>query len=229
MTTAQQYDNPANLSLEADVYLVRHAQSVGQVDRSAYLNPGDQFIPLTDLGHEQAFAAGITLSRKFLEAAQDAAPVTILHSTCTRATQTAEGILKAFAGGASIQADERLDKQKFGLFNGLFSTEERREADPAAYAQYEANLAEFGPFYARPPQGESIADVFSRATELIREIEEKPGRYIIVTHGLPYLCIQAFTGGQNENWILEREDTIRNCEIAHIPPQTTHPALEPDA
>lgn len=225
MTSAASHNN---LPLEADLYLVRHAQSVGQVDRSAYLSPGDQLIPLTSLGRGQAKEAGILLSLKFAGAVDNTTPITIIHSTCTRATQTAEGILSSFAG-ATIQADARLDKQKFGLFNGQFSNAERQAANPGPYAQYQADLAAYGPFYARPPEGESIADVFARTAELVREIETKPGRYIIVTHGLPYLCVQAFTGGHNEAWVLEREDTIGNCEIAHIPSQTSLESLEPAA
>ncbi|HRQ61173.1 MAG TPA: histidine phosphatase family protein [Alphaproteobacteria bacterium] len=214
-----------SLPLKADLYAVRHAQSVGQVNRSAYISPGDQLIPLTDLGHQQAHDKGVELSAKFAGAAKDGTPVTILHSTCTRATQTAEGIFSSFAG-ATIQADARLDKQKFGLFNGQFSDAEREAANPEAYARYKADLAAFGPFYVRPPEGESIADVYARNAELVREIENKPGIYILVTHGLPHLCIQAFTSGHNEAWILEREDTIKNCETTHIPSQASLQALE---
>lgn len=212
---------------QADIYVVRHGQSVGQLDRSAYINPGEQCMPLTALGHEQARATGITLSQEFTAAAKEG-PVTILHSTCARATQTAHGILGSFAG-ATIAADERLDKQKFGLFNGLFSKEERQEKHPEAYEQYKADKAAFGPFYVRPPEGESIADVYNRTATLIEEIKNKPGTYILVTHGLPHLCIQAYTSGHNEDWILEREDTVKNCEIAHIPAQTQQPGLEPHA
>ncbi|MCD8497535.1 MAG: histidine phosphatase family protein [Alphaproteobacteria bacterium] len=204
---------------QAEIYAVRHAQSLGQVDRSAYLSPGDQLIPLTDLGHEQADETGLILSQKFAAAAaEEGRPIVILHSTCKRATQTAEGILKSFAG-AQIAADERLDKQKFGLFNGLFSTDERRAADPEAYARYELDLKNLGPFYTRPPQGESISDVFDRTASLLQEIKDKPAIYILVTHGLPYLCAQAYTDGHDENWILEREDTIKNCQITNLTPQ----------
>ena len=43
------------------IVLIRHGQSVGNVDESAYVTTADWRIPLTDRGREQAFSAGKTL------------------------------------------------------------------------------------------------------------------------------------------------------------------------
>lgn len=206
---------------QADVYVVRHAQSIGQVNPGAYLIPGDHAMPLTLLGHAQAKDRGINLRRDF--DAADTRPVIILHSTSMRTTQTAEEILPSFPG-ATIAPDERLDKQKFGRFNGHFTESARREADPEGYTNYINDLATLGPFNVRPPEGESIADVRARVQCLLQEIKDTPARYILVTHGLPYLCAQAIQNGYDTDWILARQDTIKNCETAHLPEQT--PALD---
>ena len=46
------------------IYLIRHGQSIGNIDRSIHSTIPDWQIPLTDLGHEQAKKAGESLHQR---------------------------------------------------------------------------------------------------------------------------------------------------------------------
>src|SRR5690606_24398064 len=86
--------------------------------------------------------------------------------------------------------DPRLDKQKFGLFDGLFTRKERFETHPEAYKAYAEQEMREGEFYARPPEGESIADVQTRIADAVADLQRRPIPTIIVTHGTNTLCIE---------------------------------------
>src|SRR4051812_27533858 len=97
------------------LWLVRHGQSQGNVARDAADESGaheieidmrDVDVPLSDLGREQAEAAG----RWFAELPPSERPEMILSSPYVRAKQTAEIICAqgALAGPARTIVDERL-------------------------------------------------------------------------------------------------------------------------
>ncbi|HEX8412904.1 MAG TPA: phosphoglycerate mutase family protein, partial [Sphingomicrobium sp.] len=84
----------------ARLWLVRHGQSQGNVARDAADQAGlptidlemrDVDVPLSDLGHRQAEAAG----RWFAALPEGERPELILSSPYIRARQTAEAICKA--------------------------------------------------------------------------------------------------------------------------------------
>ncbi len=199
-----------------EIFGVRHGQSLGQVDPSAYPRLGDPNLPLTELGLAQGHNAG-TLLAAYAFASKEQ-PLTIYTSTCLRARQTAEQIFAVSPGGAfnEIVPDARIDKQKFGLFNGLFSSRERAEKYPAEFADYKEQVLSRGEFYARPPQGESIADLVDKAGAFLRDISAAGKPAIVVTHGLPLLCLEMAALDRDEQWVLDRQDSLKNCHIQHI-------------
>ena len=109
------------------LWLVRHGQSQGNVARDAAHEGGasvidldlrDVDVPLSDLGHRQAEAAG----HWFAALPEDQKPEVLLSSPYVRARQTAEAICNAggLAGGAKPTIiDERLREREFGIFDGL--------------------------------------------------------------------------------------------------------------
>ena len=109
------------------LWLVRHGQSQGNVARDAAHEAGareididmrDVDVPLSDLGLQQAEAAG----RYFAALPADERPEVILSSPYVRARQTAELICKAgaLAGGPGKSIiDERLREREFGVFDRL--------------------------------------------------------------------------------------------------------------
>lgn len=148
------------------IYVTRHGQSQGQLDVDQYRICGDDNIPLTDLGHIQAVHAGELLRAFNIHVAA------LYHSTSLRALQTGEGILLALPYTPHIVPDKRIDKQKFGQFDGLFTDAEREAACPEAFARYQEELKIDGPLAARPPGGESILDVIDRVGVEMDEILE---------------------------------------------------------
>ena len=125
------------------LWLVRHGQSQGNVARDLAHEAGhslidldlrDVDVPLSDLGHQQAEAAG----RWFADLAEADKPEVLLSSPYIRAKQTAEAICAAggLAGGAKPTViDERLREREFGVFDGLTTKGTRRLVDRASIGQ----------------------------------------------------------------------------------------------
>lgn len=195
------------------LFVLRHGESVGQLDRAAYKNPGDNLIPLTPIGVQQAIAAG-----QILGAVADDAEIPsfrIISSYGRRSTHTAmhiSSILKERLP-TTLKFDHRLDKQKFGLFDGLFTQEEREQRFPVEYARFRQEWLMFGEFHARPPHGESIANVQSRLALLLKELKEDPQPTILVTHGTNTLCIENILCHRGSDWVLRGQDQRLNCSI----------------
>lgn len=116
------------------LFVTRHGQSQGQLDINQYRICGDDNIPLTALGHEQAFHAG-ELLREF-----NIRVSSLFHSTSLRAQQTGEDIAISLPFDVPIIPDARIDKQRFGEFDGYFSDQERQQACPEGFEKYQEDL-----------------------------------------------------------------------------------------
>ncbi|GBF96971.1 phosphoglycerate mutase, partial [Raphidocelis subcapitata] len=164
--------------------LVRHAESVGNLDSTIYSQTPDYDIPLSSQGHEQAAACGRQI-RSLLDAEYDGAPYKLhfITSPYTRSRQTFVGIRYAFeeAQVAGVHEAVQLREQDFGNFQ----VPHRIQNDIK-----ERNR--FGRFYYRFPDGESTADVYNRVAiaedNLLRDIRagEFPANstIVIISHGL---------------------------------------------
>lgn len=194
------------------LYATRHGQSQGQLDIEQYRLLGDDNIPLTELGHRQSHHTGELINQFQIKVAS------LEHSTSLRATQTGLDILNALKTTPEngIVAEPRIDKQKFGLFDGYFSDTERSQVCPAAYEQYQKDLKQFGPLATRPPGGESILDVAERVGRFLREAGQSGKPHIVVSHGLVILTIEALLLKRSEDWLLEHQDTTVNAELTHF-------------
>ncbi|VAH02038.1 unnamed protein product [Triticum turgidum subsp. durum] len=136
------------------IILVRHGESQGNLDMSAYSTTPDYRIPLTPRGVEQARAAG----RGILDVVSSGGPdanwkVYFYVSPYERTRATLRGIGAAFPRDRVIGAREecRVREQDFGNFQ----VEERMRA-------IKETRERFGRFFFRFPEGESAADVFDR-------------------------------------------------------------------
>jgi broad specificity phosphatase PhoE len=192
------------------LWLVRHGQSQGNVARDAadaaghsviQLDVRDVDVPLSDLGHRQAEAAG----RWFAELPAKERPEVILSSPYLRARQTATAICDggALAGGkAKSVIDERLREREFGVFDGL-TTRGIRE--------------KMGKFYHRPPGGESWADVILRLRSVLNTINllYADRRVVIVCHQVVVLCMRYILEELDEAQILsiDKQAEVLNCGI----------------
>ena len=203
------------------IWLVRHGQSQGNVARDAAHEAGlgvidldlrDVDVPLSELGHAQAEAAG----RWFAQLPEEEKPEVLLSSPYVRARQTAEAICKAggLAGGAKPTIlDERLREREFGVFDGLTTLGIRDH-----YPQEAAHRAKMGKFYHRAPGGESWADVILRLRSAMNTInlQYADKRVLVVCHQVVVLCFRYILEELTEAQILaiDKQADILNCGIA---------------
>ncbi|XP_010255254.1 PREDICTED: phosphoglycerate mutase-like protein AT74 [Nelumbo nucifera] len=171
------------------IILVRHGQSEGNVDESAYTRVPDPKIGLTKKGMQEAEDCGIRI-REMIE--KDGAPdwkVYFYVSPYKRTLETLQGLGKAFEPSriAGVREEPRLREQDFGNFQDR----EKMRVEKAIRVLY-------GRFFYRFPNGESAADVYDRITgfrETLRaDIDigrfQPPGQrnpnmnLVIVSHGL---------------------------------------------
>ena len=203
------------------LWLLRHGQSQGNVARDAAdvtgshvidIDVRDVDVPLSDLGHRQAEAAG----RWFAALPEGERPEIILASPYVRTRQTAELICKAgaLAGGPGRTIiDERLREREFGIFDRLTTKGIR-----AKHPEEAAHRTRLGKFYHRPPGGESWADVILRLRSMLNTINLHycDRRVLIVCHQVVVLCFRYILEGLDEDSILkiDKQAEVLNCGIA---------------
>ena len=148
------------------ILLVRHAQSLGNVDPSVYATMADHAIPLTPLGKEQALTVGSEI-RRHLELyvggrSADYEYVRLWTSPYRRTRETADGIMARAGRWVSDRREHiLLGEQQFGLFDGVPDTELPTQF-PREYGHYRKLVDQEGKFWARMPLGESRFDVAKR-------------------------------------------------------------------
>ena len=205
----------------ARLWLVRHGQSQGNVARDKAHDAGlgiidlamrDVDVPLSELGHQQAEAAG----RWSAALPDEEKPEILLSSPYIRARQTAEAICAegGLAGGAKPTIlDERLREREFGVFDGLTTLGIAQQ-----YPEEAKHRARLGKFYHRAPGGESWADVILRLRSALNTInlQYADKRVLVVCHQVVVLCLRYILEELTEADILaiDRQGDILNCGIS---------------
>lgn len=149
-----------------ELWLIRHGESTG--NRDGVLQ-GQEDMPLSDLGHDQAKRLAKRLS---------ATKFTALYSSdLSRARQTAEYAAEAL--GLLISSDTRLREIDVGAWSGLdnVAIAERFPEEWAAWMDRDPELRRGG--------GESYAQAQKRVASAITDLARKHagGRVAIVMHG----------------------------------------------
>ena len=183
------------------VVMIRHGQSMGNINEELYSTTPDNAMPLTKLGWDQARKAGQHLKNNVL------APLESVHfivSPYARTVETFHGIVSAWCDPdspefASIPNREMRLKAWYGrlLEMGLTWHEDPRireqdfgnYQDPEIIRKAKADRHRFGAFYYRFPHGESASDVFDRVSTFLdslwRSFDMNRSRnYVLVTHGI---------------------------------------------
>jgi 2,3-bisphosphoglycerate-dependent phosphoglycerate mutase len=175
----------------------------------------DHLIPLTGHGHHQARVTGLALRERFGAFDQ------VYHSGYRRTVETTDALLEAYAPA---------ERERIRVRHHLFI----RERDQGhAYDMTDAEAAAafpwlndywnmFGPFFARPPGGESLAQVCERVYAFLRKISRTMAgkRVLIVTHGGTIWCFRYVI----ERWTYEeaeerfRTEHVRNCSVTAYEP-----------
>ena len=164
------------------IILIRHAESIGNVDMEVYSKIPDYALELTENGQEQARRAG-----KAVSAIIGTTRVKAYISPWKRTRQTfnlmAESLKERLVDRTE---DPLLREQDWGYFSSveeLLRINREREA--------------YGQFYYRVPRGESGADVYHRMCLFLDSLNrdftrpEFPDNALIVTHGMAlrvFLC-----------------------------------------
>jgi broad specificity phosphatase PhoE len=169
------------------IILVRHGQSIGNVDETAYATTPDWKIPLTQKGKEQAQAAGQTLSQLL----QQGESLNTYVSPYLRTMETWQVMKQEIDQNPSIQLvgtreEPRIAEQQFGNFQ-----------NPHLIKQAKEQRHLFGRFFYRFPNGEAGMDVYTRVTSFLSTlsrdwkqlrhhevVDMEKCNILIVTHGL---------------------------------------------
>src|SRR5689334_22754189 len=177
--------------------IVRHAESArnqakkGSVyfaddaARRVVRGTPDHLVELTDDGREQALETGAGVPDRF------GLFDYVYTSGYLRTEQTAEGILAAYT-----EEERRRMKLRMNLFirerDPGFSYDMTEAEAEAAFPWMNEYWRTFGGFMARPPGGESLADVVGRVhTFLDTLFRDRAGQKIlVVTHGGTIRCFR---------------------------------------
>ncbi|MYT29493.1 MULTISPECIES: histidine phosphatase family protein [unclassified Streptomyces] len=155
------------------IVLLRHGESVGNVDDTVYEREPDHALALTRAGQRQAEEAGRALREMF-----GRERISAYVSPYRRTHQTFRS-LGLDAGRVRVREEPRLREQDWGNWQDRDDVR-RQKAYRDAY----------GHFFYRFAQGESGADVYDRVgaflESLWRSFEDPrhPPNVLIVTHGL---------------------------------------------
>lgn len=183
------------------IVLIRHAESLGNVDELAYCRIPDHALPLTPHGEDEAKAAGPQV-RSLL----GTGPTAVYVSPYLRAKETLR-LLGVSDLTERIIDEPRLREQDWGNLQ-----------DPVEQEIEKQRRHEFGHFFYRLPHGESGADVDDRVASFLAELEahlvyrpSHPNTVLVVSHGLAMrlLCRRLFS------WSIDLFESLSNpghCE-----------------
>lgn len=200
----------------AELVLVRHGQSVGNVADAAAREQGlsrlelttrDADTPLSPTGQEQAEVLG----RHLGDLTAQQRPQVVLASPYERAAHTAR-LATAGLRDVPLVMDERLRERDLGAFDGMTGTGIRAE-----FPEEARRRAAVGKFYYRPPGGESWTDVALRVRSVLGDIrQEYDGERVwVFTHQAVIMSFRLVVEGLDERRLLEIDSTepLGNCSL----------------
>jgi broad specificity phosphatase PhoE len=203
----------------AELLLVRHAESVGNVARESSeaadsetiaIDVRDADVALSPLGRGQAAAFGHWLAA--LPSTQR--PSRAWSSSYLRARETAEIALVGAGLECPLWVDERLRDRELGVLDRLTARGVRtRYPDEAERRRH------LGKFYYRPPGGESWTDVVLRLRSFLRDISDLDrGVGLIVAHDAVVLLLRYICENLDEATLLDiaRTRSVGNASITRL-------------
>lgn len=189
--------------------LVRHGQSQRNVvkkvnrfylddeARKAVKGVPDHLIELTDEGWRQAQVTGVAMREQY------GVFDYVVHSGYRRTVQTCDAILAAYS---------EEERARMPVRHHLFVRErdgghayDMTDAEAqAAFPWLNDYWTTFGPFFARPPGGESLADVCERVYAFLQKLTRTMAgrRVLVVTHGGTMWCFRYVL----ERWTYEEAE-----------------------
>jgi broad specificity phosphatase PhoE len=198
------------------LFLVRHAESAGNVANHAAIASGsheldlairDMDVPLSALGEEQARALGPWLD------GLDRQPSVIVSSPYLRAARTAELATQASHYAIPVELDERLREREFGILDRL-----TKPGIEARHPEQAAARAFLGKMYHRPPGGESWADVAARVRSVFRDLslDHTDEDVVVVSHQAVIMLFRYVLDGLDEPTLLaiDKTEQVANTAVS---------------
>lgn len=208
------------------IYLVRHGESIANVDKTVHKTLPDYAIGLSERGFRQAREAGQAidehLTRQFLHLGDEKfrPRVRLWSSPYKRTRETADKIEQRFSFPIVDRREHvLLCEQQFGLFDGL-SDAELRGRYPDAHRHYELCEKFEGRFWARMPLGESRFDVACRVHQAFGTFHrdaEKHGikNIVVVCHGVTLRAFVMMWLHYDYEWF-DKEPNPKNAAVRLI-------------
>lgn len=189
------------------IYIIRHGESVANLDKTIRASVPDHQIRLSPLGEQQCLELGQHLATQIAE------PLAIWTSPYQRARQTTQFFSQSLLHLEPVfYEDPRIREQDWGNFYSELEHTQRREG-----------LDNHSRFFYRMPEGEAGADVFDRVSgflEMLMRENTKP-TVLISTHGMTamifLMCLL--------HWTYEEYETTHwfyNCGFVEFSRQPDH-------
>mmetsp|Transcript_8158 Transcript_8158/g.15139 ORF Transcript_8158/g.15139 Transcript_8158/m.15139 type:complete len:401 (+) Transcript_8158:72-1274(+) len=211
------------------IFLVRHGESIGNIQPEIYKSMPDHKIPLTDRGREMARNAGQKLQENFrsLYGANSKIPhCRMWVSPFARTRETAKCMLETCGEWISdVKESPFLVEQDWGLFEGS-GIEDAETHYPEEWRRLQRLRQHQGKFWARMPMGESCFDVCQRVSSMFGAIQRDrqpnwiKGRdgienIVIVSHGVTIRSFLMMWCHYSPEWF-EVNRNPPNCSIVLV-------------
>jgi 2,3-bisphosphoglycerate-dependent phosphoglycerate mutase len=208
------------------IFLVRHGESLGNLSDQAYRQFGDHNVPLTQWGYAQALEAGRVIAGHLLQQPLGRSrKLNIWYSPYLRTRQSKDALLKTLPAAliADVREDYLLREQDFGLFTEIYDRAEQKRKFPEEFERWARLRSNSGKFYARPPDGESRADVAQRLRlflqTVLHNVKDSANDVIIVGHGVTNRAFEMNFLHRPVDWF-EHSDNPGNADVTLIEKDT---------
>jgi broad specificity phosphatase PhoE len=203
------------------ILLVRHGESLANVDHVVHASTADHAVPLSDRGREQAREAGRRLAAYFeRHAVAPGAHVRLWVSPYLRTRQTADALQETAGAWLTDRVEHvLLCEQQFGLFDGV-PEHELATRFPREFAHYDMQCRFGGKFWARMPQGESRFDVAQRIHQAFGTFHRDATAHgirdlVVICHGVTLRAFVMMWCHLSPEWF-EQEPNPHNAAIRLI-------------
>ncbi len=204
------------------IFLVRHGESLGNLDGGAYRQFGDHNVPLSQWGFRQVTEAGARIADYLASGTGTGSTrLRIWFSPFLRTRQSKDALITALPDAivGKVREDYLLREQDFGLFTEIYQHAEQKQKFPDEFEKWARLRSNGAKFYARPPDGESRADVAQRMRLFLQTVmhEARHGHdnVVIVGHGVTNRAFQMNFLQHPVAWF-EGSDNPGNADVTLI-------------
>jgi len=200
------------------ILLVRHGESLGNIDPLIHATTADHAVPLSPRGADQAREAGRQIAAYYAKELGAARPhVRLWLSPYTRTRQTADALMETVGPHVTDRVEHiLLCEQQFGLFDGV-PEEDLPKRFPNEFGYYDMQCRFGGKFWARMPQGESRFDVAKRIHQAFGTFHRDATEHdiheiVVICHGVTLRAFVMMWCHFSPEWF-EDEKNPNNCAV----------------